>query len=276
MNLSREDAGLFFKLMWAVQFYVNRQLGLLPGVASIEAYSKLPAQDKLKVRSALYERIDKLLGKFAAENPSHLSLDELRIIQSWQQRVSGDFYVLRFLKRHTIFLSTTQTPRVYGVLGLYDRIEDVLYGRPLPALVKTVLLPFKGRIIYDGLLETYNMMFGAGIRRDLNEIYQRAKQAGTIIEALEPGVEAAGKEKPKKPARDWRPVLDGLVETTEQLRQAETIIQTRAFGVLKTSARLAQAAAHDPNDLEKLYELGQRVQTALRQLETVLNRAQWA
>ncbi len=32
---------------------------------------------------------------------------------------------------------------------------------------RTVLLPFKGRIVYDGLLAGYNVTFGGGIRRRL-------------------------------------------------------------------------------------------------------------
>jgi len=276
MNLSREDADLFFTLMWAVQFYVNRQFNLLPGLKSAEEYRNVEAEEKLKVRAVLYEHIDDVLDRFVAENPSGLSDDELRIVQSWKRRVANDFYVLRFLKRHTIFISARGSSKVYGVLGLYDSLEDVLYTQPLPVLVKAVLLPFKGVIVYDGLIEWYNIMFGGGIRGDLNETYQRAKQTDRIIESLEPGAEGLKKPKPKKPARDWRPALDGIVETTEQLRQAETVVQTRAFGVLKAGARLAQVAAHDPDHLAELYKLGRRTMTALRQLETALNREQGA
>ena len=52
-------------------------------------------------------------------------------------------------------------------------------------------------------------------------------------------------------------------------------MQSPAFSVLKASARLAQAAVHDPDDLDALWEMGQRVQKALRRLETVLDRAEW-
>jgi hypothetical protein len=276
MNLSRSDADLFFKLMWAVQCHVNRRLNLLPDVKSAEDYRHIPAEEKVKVRAALYENIDDTLDRFIAENPSGLSDGELRIVQGWQRHVAGDFYVLRLLKRHAIFVSARGPSKVYGVLGLYDNLEEVLYAQPLPVLVKAVLLPFKGSIIYDGLLETYSITFGSGIRGDLNEVYQRAKQTGKIIESLEPGQEGSREPRPNKPARDWRPVLDGIVETTEKLRQADTIVQNRAFNVLKASARLAHAAAHDPDHLQELYQLGRRVQNALRQLETALNREEWA
>ncbi|HXV99947.1 MAG TPA: hypothetical protein VEC93_16130 [Anaerolineae bacterium] len=41
MILAQEDAALFFKLMWAVQFYVNNRLKLVPKVASVEVYQQL-------------------------------------------------------------------------------------------------------------------------------------------------------------------------------------------------------------------------------------------
>jgi hypothetical protein len=70
--------------------------------------------------------------------------------------------------------------------------------------------------------------------------------------------------------------LDGLVETTEQLRQADDAVQSRAFGVLKASARLGQAAGHQPRDLDEIERLARRVVTALRHLETALDRERWA
>ena len=271
MNLSPDDVSLFFRLMWALQAHVNRQLGLLPQVKTAEAYGRVPSEEKLTVREQLYQRMD-LLDKFVAENPANLTPEELQVVRSWKHYIAGKFYILRFLKRYTIFISAEKGENVYGVLGLIDPLEDVLYPFPPPVLAEAVLLPFKGRIIYDGLLRPYSISFGPGIRGDLNEAYQRAKQKNAIIESLEPDAESARPPKPRKPKHDWRPVLDNLVETTEQLRQAETAVQTRAFGVLKASARLAQAAAHDLDNLEELSRLTRRTRTALRQLETALYR----
>ncbi len=274
MNLSREDAGLFFRLMWELQFYVNRRLNVLPGIESAEAYRTLETDKKLKVREALYEHIE-LLDDFVSENPAHLPEDEVQIVQSWKRRVAGDFFILRHLKRYTVFLSSGEPPKVYGVLGLYDSLDYVLRDRPLPVLVSAVLLPFKGRIIYDGLFTSRNIIFGGGIRGDLNESYQAAKQNGAIIESLEPGAKPARKPKPHKPARDWGPMLDGIVEMTEQLKQGENVVQTRAFSIVKASARLAQAAAHDPNNLGEIAQHAKSVHRALSQLDTAFRRAGW-
>jgi hypothetical protein len=51
-----------------------------------------------------------------------------------------------------------------GVLALARPFEQVV-GPYLPVLVKGVLLPINRRIVYDGLLSSYRITFGPGIRR---------------------------------------------------------------------------------------------------------------
>ena len=48
-------------------------------------------------------------------------------------------------------------------------------GPYLPVLTQTMLIPFKGVIVYDGLMTSYNISFGPGIRRNLNEDFKEAK-----------------------------------------------------------------------------------------------------
>jgi hypothetical protein len=57
------------------------------------------------------------------------------------------------------------------VLGLADRIEDLIL-QPLPVLTRAVLLPFKGKIVDDGLLSSFAITFGPGIRRRLNDAHR--------------------------------------------------------------------------------------------------------
>jgi hypothetical protein len=67
-----------------------------------------------------------------------------------------------------VFLTTTDPAIAYGVLALSQPFEDLI-GPHLPVLTRTVVLPFKGVIVYDGLMSSYNISFGPGIRRGLNE-----------------------------------------------------------------------------------------------------------
>jgi hypothetical protein len=142
-------------------------------------------------------------------------------------------------------------------------------------MTKTVLLPFKDRIIFDGLVQTYNIFFGGGIKGSLKETYMAAKQNRRIIQTLDPILQAQQQEKARrKPTRDWRPEVDELVKATNKLKGGKVPIQNEAFRLLKTSALLAQAVVHNPDDLDALWKLNNRAARALRQLESALDRAE--
>lgn len=59
-------------------------------------------------------------------------------------------------------------------------------GMPLPVVIDTVLLPYKGQIIYDGMGIIHNVSVGPGIRAGLQEEYLTAKQNGRLLTSLEP------------------------------------------------------------------------------------------
>jgi hypothetical protein len=274
MNVSTEDADLFFHLMWPLQFYVKQRLQLLPHLDTLEAYRSAAAEEKLAARNALYENLN-LLDDFVTENPAGFSADELAIVKSWRRLVRGNFYIERFLRSGAIFIGGENSSQVYAVLGLYDEIKDIFYASPLPIYVQAVLLPFKGRIVYDGLLSAYRVYFGSGIRGDLKETYMAAKQKGRIVETLEPGPAAVKKAAPAKPAPDWQPTVNQIVETAKQLKGSrQAPVQSEAINLLKASATLSQAAVRDPDNLEELHNLLRKAQRALSRLETALYRAE--
>jgi len=148
MKLSEADAALFFELMWSLQIYVNQQLKLVPHIADPAVFETRPTEEKMAIRDALYQHPD-LIDRFISENPQNFDPDYLKIIDSWKSFRNGIFYIERFLKKYAVFISDTD--RVYGVLGLWDSLEDMIHKSYLPLMVKAVLLPFKGQIVYDGL-----------------------------------------------------------------------------------------------------------------------------
>jgi len=82
-----------------------------------------------------------------------------------------------------VFLDAGDPPTAYGVVALTEPFEDLI-GSYLPRMVETVLLPFQGRIVYDGLLSGYNISFGGGIKRSLNDSYRQAKSRQGIVTSL--------------------------------------------------------------------------------------------
>src|SRR5260370_5847346 len=216
MLLTPHDAGLFFKLHRTLMFFVNQRLRVVPADrAGPVEFAALPPEVRLRVRDAFLEHTD-LIQTFVDENPARLSGDELGIVRSWQHLVHGKFYVLRELKNCTVFLSTGPQAVAYGVLALAEPFEDLI-GRHLPVLMRTVLLPFKGMIVYDGLMSGYNISFGGGIRRSLNESFKDAKIRHGIDTSL-PMSERPVAIPAKKPKAMPRPSVQPKVETAEVLR----------------------------------------------------------
>lgn len=271
MLLSRSDADQFFQLMWGLQFYVNQHQRLVPNVHTLQEYQDLPSQKKVTVRQALWQHPE-WIEAYVQANPDNLSDEALALVRGWQKRLMGKFYILRYLKPHAIFL---QGERVYGVKALYDPLSMVLRKyASLPILVEAVLLPFKGHIVYDGLLHPYNIALGTNLRAGLNETYMTAKQQGRILLTLE-----KAKAQPKKPSARRLPAVDNTQQVDELVRlsqrlKGQTAPQQAAFNVLRHSALLAEAAATQPDDSAELWRLGRKVDQALNRLEKTLDRAE--
>lgn len=263
MLLSPEDARLFFKLMPALQVFANQKLQIIKRLEHVEHYQKISDEQRIKLRNAFYKSAD-LIDEFVRENPFGFSADELGIISGWKNFVAGDFMIERVLKKYSIFIDNN---KVYGVLALTQPLHQVLGGMPLPVYVKTVLLPFKGKIIYDGLIETYSILFGHGVATSVSNTYRAAKQQGKIIESLGPGWQ------PPKPKvviqKHWEPVLEDLSEKASKLRAGgdDNAMLSPAFSLVRASLDFAQKAAVTPDDVEALEKSLQKIQRAFDKLQ---------
>jgi len=273
MKRSRQDADLFYTLMWPLQFFVHQRLHILPDVDTLPAYIACPSDHKLQVCQALYEHVD-LIDAFLQENPQHFSEETLALIATWKHYQAGDFYIERLLKTHAIFIASDD--KVYAVLALHDAFQEMFHHRQLPVFVKAVLLPFKGKIIYDGLLQGYNLFFGRGISSDLKETYLAAKQQGRIIDSLPTDALLPQATRPQTPTRDWRPALDALVAQAHKLRAGsdQPPVLSPTFALVKASVELAQCAVATPNDLTTLWKALHKVGRAMGRVETTLERAE--
>lgn len=226
MKLPTSEVEHFYKLHPALLLYANQQLGLARYVTTIPQLMSMPEEERYELRSALYENIH-LIDVFVQDNPQRFSADELAIVESWKHFVQGQFYVFRHLKRYTVFLDADSPPKAYGVLALHDDFEDLFPH--LPILIETVLLPFKNHIVYDGQCRYYNIFFGGGIKRSLNDSYQHAKAQYGIITSLplaSPEAEQSDEEQLKfylRNERNREMYWDEIVTLVYQSRSLETL-----------------------------------------------------
>lgn len=272
-TLPAVDAALFTRLHAALLVYANRKLGLLPSVDSEEAFRASSMEDKLKIRDALYAN-PQVIDSFVAENPAKISPDELTLVATWKQAIVGTFCIFRHLKRYTVFLDDKEPPKAYGVLGITDEIKDLL-PRDLPVVVTTVLLPWRDKIIYDGLVCSYNVYLGPGIRGSLNHTYQKIKATTGIVETLScPTGEQLVRRRAKKlgsSVEELLATLDRIEHETADLKTPETPAQRSALGVLRAAVALARATMPEQADVDEVVRAGRRLNSALNRLYTALD-----
>lgn len=184
MILSPEDSARFYRIWWPLLCYVNDQTNLVADLPIAPKTSSVNPQDAAKIRDALWASPDYLQG-FVDDNPAALAEEDLALAASWHHRVSGTFIIMRHLKKHSIFLLDSKQPAAFGVLGIISPIDEVLPFAP-PVMVEAVLLPFEGKIIYDGLIMPYSVSFGGGIRKGFTQSLRTATELGGLVTSLEP------------------------------------------------------------------------------------------
>lgn len=179
MKLEEHEAERFYRVWWSLLTYVNQAKGVVKRLPEKVTVGKLPSEEAFKVRNVLWSDLA-LLDAFVASNPAGLDASDLALVDSWRFHVTGSFFVVRHLKKYSVFVST-ENQTAYGVVGLLSEPNEVVPAPPV--YVGATLLPFEGRIIYDGLLTSPPIYFGPNIRASLENDYRNAQESrGTVTE----------------------------------------------------------------------------------------------
>lgn len=268
MHLSDDDAELFFDLTWSWQLFVNQKTLTFPDALTSDLYHELSGEDKKVIRELCYDSPD-LLEEYLTVNPDNFDAEKLAIISEWKTPVRGKFYIERYLKNHAIFI--TEDDNVYAVLGLYEGFDEIIHKSHLPILTETVLLPFKGKIIYDGLIRSYNIHFGGGAKSSFKETYMRAKQNNKIIRSFETKPRSRAK---KTLHKDYTKEINALKKVTKTLRGGATQppLNSPTFSLLKAAIELSEASLEKDVDVEKVYRAVSKLDRARNKLLATLDR----
>lgn len=184
MQLSHNEVEQFYRIWFPLLHFVNQKLKIVDYFPDSWGDRSVDTQVAQVIRDAMWEEeTNALLFEFIEANPNQLATSDLEIARSWQHRISSNFFIFRYLKKHTIFLNEGEPDRAYGVHGLVSSFEEML-GDMLPIYVQAVLIPFKDTIIYDSLLFGHPIMFGSGIKSSLNDIYRAVREREGVITQL--------------------------------------------------------------------------------------------
>jgi hypothetical protein len=145
----------------------------------------------------------------------------------------------------------------------------------LPLNIYTTLLPFKDKIIYDGIFKSRNILFGGGIKGELKEIYMSAKQCNRIIESLaKPSSSTRRKKQTSNKA--LAPVINELKKSISKisLSSDDPAILKPTLSMLKSSLMLLEIATDSPNNWAEIDKISRKVLTSVKQVEKVIERGQ--
>ena len=179
MFLSVDDRKLFFKNWLQLLTYVNDKYSIIDNFGTPKSPVGINTDDLLKIREKLWDNnfvINEYLEKAKLED------EEKNIVSSWNKFIYAKFLFIRSLKKYSVFVDFGEK-KLYGVYGISSPIIDLVPY--IPVMVKTVLIPFKDKIIFDSLIGIDNVSFGGNMRRSFNEDYMEIKKENGIITTLE-------------------------------------------------------------------------------------------
>ena len=179
MILDSQDADLFFRLYIPFLGFVKTHLTNIPGLEEAEEM-----KDVLFCTRQAMCKNPKIIQQYLEENPEKLDTREREIIKSWQRFVHGQFVCINTGKKYATFLhwENENNQIVYRVLGLTDPI--LAFVTEGMVLQNILLLPFEGRIVWDGLVNLQGVFLGPNMWRDAMNVYGEARKSQQILSTL--------------------------------------------------------------------------------------------
>ena len=181
MMLQTKEIKIFFKIWLELLAFVNDRYDLIKNFGHPKTAVGLNLENVGKIKTKLWEDVG-IIDEYI-DSAWDLPREEIHILKGWKNKIKGDFFIVRHLKKYSVFMNDGED-RLYGVLGISCPISDMISSNVLPVMVKAVLLPFKNQIIYDGLLSIYNIQIGPNIRKNMGKTYTEIKGKKGIINNL--------------------------------------------------------------------------------------------
>lgn len=170
----------FYEIWVGLLVYINDRFKLTgKKIKPVYPY-EVPETDIYVLREALWETPE-LIDEYIASTA--LPQDRVDILESWRDHfIHGVMVILEHQSDFTVVLADDPEKGEvrYAVRGISGSIANAL-RRPLPIPVRAVLLPFKGKIIYDTFLELMPPAVGEMLLTTLKIQPDHRKAMGIIL-----------------------------------------------------------------------------------------------
>lgn len=182
-QLSSDECRLFYETWYGLMGFVNERVGVIKAKIKPEYPNAVSDMMVHKVREVLWEKpemIDEYISK------TELPQEKINILKLWRaNHKKGMIFLLEYQPEYAVAIASNAKgeDRLYGIKGISNSIANIL-RRDLPVQIETVLLPFKGKIIYDSFISSVPIGFAEGAKAVFREMHDKAIKHG-IITSLE-------------------------------------------------------------------------------------------
>ena len=182
-QLSRNECTLFYETWYGLMGFINGQKKVINAVIKPIYPNPIRDEQMFKICELLWEN-PKLIDDYL--DAVKLPEDKAELLRSWRDHhQKGLFFVVDYKPEYAVAIGYNEQRegRLYGINGISRPLSDAMQSE-LPKAFETVLLPFKGKIIYDSFVRLLPIRYGEGAKKALREMYESELEHG-IITSLE-------------------------------------------------------------------------------------------
>ena len=178
-QLSPKECREFYELWYGLMGYVNEREHMIREKIKPEYPNAVSDSKIYDVRQVLWEKPE-LIDEYISEGK--LSQDKIEILKLWRtNHKKGILFLVDYQPEFAVALTSNAQGEdtLYGVKGISTSLANSI-RRVLPTSIETVLLPFKGKIVYDSFIHSLEIGFGEGAQKNIREMYERVNEHGII------------------------------------------------------------------------------------------------
>lgn len=112
------------------------------------------------------------------KNPSNFTFRNLNIISDFRYGMRKNFLLVAYEKNYTVLNDEGIN---YMVKGLNENLDQFIAPEKTPMLMQTAIMPFNGRIIYDGFISTSNIRLAQDIISKAFEDYSYGQKIYSLL-----------------------------------------------------------------------------------------------
>ena len=167
--LNSKDTDLFYKIYFALLEFTNRKYKVKPNL-KIYNQKQIDPTNIIDIIVKFWLEKDIIIKEFIKNNPYKFNNEELKITSEFKKGIYSMYIIVKFEKEYTAFM---MNDKIYMVKGLTDNLDNIISYKELPVVTVTAIIPFKGYLVYDSILQNYSINMGPNFKQIIERDYNK-------------------------------------------------------------------------------------------------------